>query len=69
MEHQEDACDSKDDKKEAGNASETECIEESETMAFDLHREDMEKEVVEHEHGPFQVGVRYSSSKNGTPYG
>lgn len=68
MEHQEDACDSKDDKKEAGNASETECIGESETMAFHLHREDMEEEVVIDEHGSFQIGIGYSGSEDRTPH-
>jgi len=68
-EHQKNTGDSEDDEEETRNAPQTEGIGESKAMAFDLHREDMEKEVVEHEHGPFQVGVRYSSSKNGTPYG
>jgi hypothetical protein len=46
MEHQEDACDREDDKKEAGNASKTECIGELEAMTFDFCWKDMEKEVV-----------------------
>lgn len=46
MEHQEDARDREDDKKEAGNTSETERIGELEAMTFDFCWKDMEEKVV-----------------------
>jgi FKBP-type peptidyl-prolyl cis-trans isomerase len=67
MKHEKDTGDSEDDEEEAGDSSETEGIGESKTVAFHLGREDMEKEVVIHYHGSFQIGIRYSSSEDGSP--
>ena len=67
MKHQEDTGDGEDDEEKAGYSSEAEGIGESETMAFHLRREDMKEKVVKHQQGPFQVGIRYSSSENGFP--
>jgi hypothetical protein len=67
MEHQENTSDGEDDEKEAGNASQTERIGEPEAMAFDFCRKDMEEEVVIDEHGPLQIGIRYSGSEDRTP--
>jgi hypothetical protein len=68
MKHQKDARNSKDDKKEAGNASQAEGIGESKAMALHLRREDVEEEVMIHHHGSFQIRIRYSSSENGPPH-
>jgi hypothetical protein len=67
MKHQENTSDGEDDEEKAGNSSETEGIGESKTMAFHLRWKDVEEEVVIHYHGSFQIGIRYSSSKNGFP--
>ena len=67
MKHQKDARNSKDDKKEAGNTSQTEGIGESKAMALHLRWEDVEEKVVEHQHGSFQLRIRYSGSKNRSP--
>ncbi len=68
MEHEEDAGDRQDDEEEAGDSTETKRVGKSETMAFHLHREDMKKEVMIHEHRSLQIGVGYSRSEDGTPY-
>jgi hypothetical protein len=67
MEHQEYARDRKNDEEEKGDSSQAERISESKAMAFDLCREDVEKEVVVDQHGSFQIGIRYSSSEDGSP--
>ena len=68
MEHQNDAGNGEDDEEKAGDPSQTERIGESKAVAFDLRWEDMKKEVVIDEHGPFQIGIRYSGSEDRTPY-
>ena len=68
MKHQKDARNSKYDKKEAGNASQTEGIGESKAMALHLRWEDVEEKVVEHQHRSLQIRIRYSSSENGPPH-
>ena len=67
MKHQKDARNSKDDKKEAGNTSQTEGIGESKAMALHLRGKDMEEEVVIHHHGSLQVRIWYSGSEDGSP--
>jgi hypothetical protein len=69
MEHQEDACDGEDDKKETGNTSQAERVGELKAMTLDLCREDVEEEVVVDEHGSFQIGIGYSGSEDRTPHG
>lgn len=68
MKHQEDSCNGEDDKEEAGNTPQAERISESEAMAFNFYRKDVKEEVVKDEHGPFQIGVRYSGSEDRTPH-
>ena len=53
MEHQQDPGDCEDDEEEARNPSQTEGIGEVETVAFHLHREDVKKEILIHDHGTF----------------
>ena len=68
MKHQEYASDRENDEEETGNSSQAEGIGESETMAFYLGREDMEKEVVIHHHGSFQIGIRKPGSEYRLPH-
>ena len=56
-------------KEKAGNSSQTEGVGEAKTMAFHLHGEDVEEEVVVDQHGPFQIGIGYPGSEDGTPDG
>ena len=67
MKHEENAGDDEDDEEETRDSSQAERISESKTMALHLGREDMEKEVVIHHHGSFQIGIGYSSSEDGSP--
>jgi hypothetical protein len=69
MKHQKDARNSKDDKKKAGNASQTEGIREPKAMALHLRWEDVEEKGMIHHHGSLQFRIRYSSSENGPPHG
>ncbi len=69
MKHQEDASDSQNEKEKTGDSSKTECIGESETMAFHFHREDVKEEVMIHQHGSFEIRIGYSGSENGMPHG
>ena len=67
MEHQENAGDRQNNEEEARDPPQAEGIGESETMAFDLNRENMEEEVVVDQQGPLQVRIRYSGPEDGTP--
>ncbi len=67
MEHQEDASDRKNDEKETRDSPQAECIGESEAMAFDLSRENMEEEVVVDQQGPLQIRIRYPGPEDGAP--
>ena len=66
MKHEKNTGDGEDDEEETRDPSQAEGISESKTMAFHLGREDMEKEVVIHHHGSFQIGIGYSSSEDGS---
>jgi hypothetical protein len=68
VKHEKNTGDGEDDKEEAGDPSETEGVGETEAVPFYLRRENMEKEVVIDHHGPFQIGIRYSGSEDGTPH-
>ena len=67
MEHQDDASDREGNKKQARDPSQTEGIRKLEPVAFHLCREDVEEEVIENHHGPFQIGIRKSRSEDGSP--
>ena len=67
MKHQEDTSDRKDDEKEAGDSSQTECIREAEAMTLYLGREDMEEKVIVDQQGTLQVGIRHSGSEDRAP--
>jgi len=67
MKHQKNTGDGEDDEEETRDPSQAERISESKTMAFHLGREDMEKKVVIHHHGSFQIGIRHSSSEDRSP--
>ena len=68
MEHQEDACDRQNDEEETRNSPQAEGIGESEAMALDLSRENMEEEVVVDQHGPLQIRIRYPGPEDGAPH-
>jgi hypothetical protein len=67
MKHQEDTGDGEDDKKEAGNAAQTERVTELKAMAFDFYREDMEEEIVIEKQRLLQICIGDSGSEDRTP--
>ncbi len=68
MEHQEDASDRQNDEEEERDPSQAECIGESEAVAFDLSREDVEEEVVIDDEGPLQISIGDPGSEDRAPY-
>ena len=67
MKHEDDASDGEDDEEKTGDPSEAKREGEPKTMALHLRREDVEEEVVEDQHGPFQVSIRHPRSEDGLP--
>jgi len=68
MEHQEDASDCQNDEEETRDSAQTECVGESEAMAFDLCREDVEEEIVVDQERTLQIAIGYSGSEDGAPH-